>query len=588
MYWTTQLKRLSLSVITAMLVAFPIAPAKASVTDQVRQMAEQITVRVLGPGSPGSGVIIARQGTTYTVLSANHVFSAVGAGDEVDIRTYDGILHRSSGAQITPLGSVDLALVTFVSGNDYEIATFSNYTYQLNETRDPTAANSTVGLYRIPNDQSQHYVFVSGWPNIGEERFVTNPGILIDVNGAAVSDPSAWSEGYEIVYTNLTHRGMSGGPVLDTTGRLVGIHGLADGRGLNADDEVVQRFLPEGADLEPIKIGYSLAVPITTFLQQYPSYAQLDLRLDSSAPPQITGVRLEDSWTPPLGAEDPNNPMYWLSRGNQLWRLNQFEAAQQSLDESLERALLAAGATSGVGVGFYYTQFAKGFVYLVSEQYDQALTSCSGALRERPGFYYGHRCKAAALYNLRQFPEALNELNQAIQIAESQGDGDVSPNDYMVQGELLFALGQNRGALAAVEQAIVLRRRMGLPDMAAFSNTKGLILIELGDYDQALQELDNAIRLDPEYISPLNHKALALKRMGQQRDALNMYNQALLIDPNDVYTLNNRGVLLYESGDVEEALNSICSALAIDSTYEPAQENYAQIKANAPGIDCGD
>jgi serine protease Do len=53
---------------------------------QVETLARQVTVQIQGQ-APGSGVIVARQGQTYFVLTAAHV---VPSPDEYEIVTPDG------------------------------------------------------------------------------------------------------------------------------------------------------------------------------------------------------------------------------------------------------------------------------------------------------------------------------------------------------------------------------------------------------------------------------------------------------------------------------------------------------------------
>ncbi|WP_448562330.1 hypothetical protein [Trichothermofontia sp.] len=52
---------------------------------QIEALARQLTVRIWGPGDPGSGVIIAQQGTTYYVLTAAHVVKDIFPGEEAEI-----------------------------------------------------------------------------------------------------------------------------------------------------------------------------------------------------------------------------------------------------------------------------------------------------------------------------------------------------------------------------------------------------------------------------------------------------------------------------------------------------------------------
>ncbi|MHC5829913.1 MAG: trypsin-like peptidase domain-containing protein, partial [Nostoc sp.] len=72
---------------------------------------------------------------------------------------------------------------------------------------------------------------------------------------------SSLTGGYELVYTSITYGGMSGGPVLDSQGRVIGIHALAEGE--QVSDEKTGDTESRGSD---IQLGYSLGIPISTFL----------------------------------------------------------------------------------------------------------------------------------------------------------------------------------------------------------------------------------------------------------------------------------------------------------------------------------
>lgn len=85
------------------------------------------------------------------------------------------------------------------------------------------------------------------------------------------------SDGYGLVYTNVTRAGMSGWPVLDTSGRVIGIHG-------RAESESIDPALKESGSSQALfRVGYNLGIPINTFLQQAPqSGIEFGLRAENS------------------------------------------------------------------------------------------------------------------------------------------------------------------------------------------------------------------------------------------------------------------------------------------------------------------
>ncbi|MFN6219768.1 MAG: serine/threonine protein kinase, partial [Aphanizomenon flos-aquae LD13] len=84
---------------------------------EVNDIAKQITVMIGGLDGKGSGVIIDKDGNTYTVLTAYHVIKNPGV---YDIITYDGEKYRIERSQ--NVGKLDLALVKFTSSKNYPIA----------------------------------------------------------------------------------------------------------------------------------------------------------------------------------------------------------------------------------------------------------------------------------------------------------------------------------------------------------------------------------------------------------------------------------------------------------------------------------
>ena len=208
-------------------------------------VAKEITVLIEGPVH-GSGTIIAKNGNTYFVLTAAHVVKDTNPGEETHITTHDGQLHAVNTYRMRKLPGVDLALIEFTSNRNYPITTIGD-------------SNKVPALATV---------YVGGFPHPGretEQDFFITEGKIASIN-------SNHPEGYNFIYTNITKIGMSGGPVLNERGHLIGIHGRAEGTRLG--------------DGTPIKDGFNLGIPIQIFFNKTGSAGiNLNLRLASSSPP---------------------------------------------------------------------------------------------------------------------------------------------------------------------------------------------------------------------------------------------------------------------------------------------------------------
>ncbi|KAI9133046.1 DUF2808 domain-containing protein [Acaryochloris sp. CCMEE 5410] len=192
----------------------------------VYRLAKQSTILIDGQ-NPGSGVIIGKQGNSYFVLTAEHV---IETEDEYEIVTPDGARYRLDYNTVKKLPNVDLAIVSFTSDKSYSQAKMGN------------SDNVTEG----------DKVFIAGWPAPGKALPHVYQITSGEISGIC---PRPVARGYRLIYTNVTRAGMSGGPIFNESGEVIGIHGLAEGR------EVYQ----SGYEEYPIKTGFNLGIPINTF-----------------------------------------------------------------------------------------------------------------------------------------------------------------------------------------------------------------------------------------------------------------------------------------------------------------------------------
>jgi S1-C subfamily serine protease len=211
----------------------------------IERLARLMTVRILTPNASGSGAIVRLQGQVYTVLTSWHV---VALSPQHTIIAPDGQRYRLLGAPLQ-LGNADLAIVQFRSFSTYQVTRISSDLLTVGE---PVFA-AGFPMYR---GGSSNTTFDQG---IRAFRFTQ--GIV------SVLPPKSLAQGYRLGYTNDIAVGMSGGPIFNSQGLLIGINGRVKNRdpdfGVYAFEDGTE---PSGTMLEQM-VNSSWGIPISTYLR---------------------------------------------------------------------------------------------------------------------------------------------------------------------------------------------------------------------------------------------------------------------------------------------------------------------------------
>lgn len=187
------------------------------VANKIEKIATNITVKIRGENFLGSGIIVDRQENKYLVLTNQHVLRA--GEPPFKIQTASGTIYQAEVVTSHTSSDDDLALLFFVSSDRLPTAIIGN----------------SSGL------QEGEVVFAAGFP----ANLLDTHNRLSAIDGVTknpTSSPSKWGfnftqgkvavlldkplqQGYQIGYTNHVLKGMSGGPLLDRQGRVIGVNG---------------------------------------------------------------------------------------------------------------------------------------------------------------------------------------------------------------------------------------------------------------------------------------------------------------------------------------------------------------------------
>lgn len=417
------------TVITAELVVFQPHRVMAKSATDIAAIALETTVKIdntLGiPG--GSGVIIAKENNTYTVLTANHVVQNPNVGYVVKTRNQQ---HEvSSVKNLKEQTGLDLAIVTFETAEPYAVATVGDSKY------------ATVGSN----------VYVSGFPlavDIKTEReheFTT--GMITSIRETA-------SEGYAMRYQALTRRGMSGGPVFDASGRVVGIHGQGD---------VIGSVKNESSSIpEPLKTGFNAAIPIDNFLDSLTvaGIDNADLVMEGGKPER-----------------EPENVSAEATRkyveGIELLQSGDTTRANNYLAE-------AAKGNPNNALAVYY----QGLIDYTQRDINSAIANYNRALEVNPNFALAYFSRGLANYRLGNKQQALADYNDALRV------NPVDPWSYVNRGIVREDLNDVSGALTDYDRAIRID-----PDYGKSYHNRGAIRYSQEDFAGAVADFQKASEL---------------------------------------------------------------------------------------------
>jgi S1-C subfamily serine protease len=416
---------------------------------EVNDIAQAIAVKIATTSGNGSGILLQKQGDVYTILTAAHVVKNERASYTIttpDGRTYQPIANSIRRYQ----GDVDLAVLKFRSSATYKLAELGN-------------SNVLKGGMNL---------YVAGFP--APTQVITESVFVFREGKVTANSKRAFKDGYGLLYSNDTLPGMSGGPVLNEAGQVVGIHG-------RSDREQESRA----------KTGFNVGIPIARFA---------DIASSLGVETGTALARTFQSNT--LSADD------YFVLANQKRKEGDYQGALADYNQAIALKPDYANAYNNRGILKDELNDPKGAL----ADYSKAI-----ALDPNSAKAYYNRAKLK-VEKLNDLQGALADYNQAIALKPDLANAYV--NRAILKSE---ELSDHQGALADFNRSIVVK-----PDHAsAYTHRGRLKQKRLNDPRGALVDYNQAISLNPNDTFAYMHRGeLKKDKLNDRQGAIVDFRQA--------------------------------------------------------------
>ena len=167
-------------------------------------------------------------------------------------------------------------------------------------------------------------------------------------------------------------------------------------------------------------------------------------------------------------------------------------------------------------------------------------------------------------------PVASNNQSSPVPFPSSPSQ---SASDYFDSGLKKYDQGDFQGAIGDYSEAIRLN-----PGYADAYYNRGIAKNDLNDYQGAIADYNQAIGLKSDYTNAYLNRGNAKDSLGDSQGAIADYNQALGLQPDYAIAYYNRGISNNKLGNRQNAISDYNEAIRIDPNYTNAYYNRGIVK----------
>jgi len=244
--------------------------------------------------------------------------------------------------------------------------------------------------------------------------------------------------------------------------------------------------------------------------------------------------------------------------------------------------------------------FREALEYSDELEFDKAISFATKAINLIPDFAPGYNLRGNAYYGKHDYIKSIEDQTSAIKFTEEKEEQfkKLLANDkeitkvldelkkskaaiYFNRGNAYDDLGDFENAMKDFSESIRLN-----PGFANVYNSRGILYNKKGDYINAIEDFTKAINNNYTLVHfAYNNRALAFHDMGRYKEALFDCQKAIEKDPTYAHAYNTCGLVYASMNDIDNARLYYKKAIAIDPNYSQPKNNLQNLGKKPENIE---
>ncbi len=205
----------------------------------------------------------------------------------------------------------------------------------------------------------------------------------------------------------------------------------------------------------------------------------------------------------------------------------------------------------------FENEYNTGISNLADKKYATAIDAFKRAYKLNPQFYKLLYSKASAFYELKDYTNAVLDLDSFLLHEES------NEQVALLYANLKYVLNNKTEAQAAYKKVLNFNA-----NNAKANYYLGVFAFENGDYNESLNYFNNATISDPKFMVAFHDKASTKRKLGDLVGAVADYSKAIELDATFVSAFINRATVFFNLKQYDKSIDDYTQA----SSLEP--DNY--------------